>query len=189
MYALGRWLSRLTNFMTVLGGLAIALMMLHVTTDVVARFLFGTPIPGTITVVSHYYMIVAAFVPLAFAEQKEGHISVEVVTERLPDFVQKHLQGWALLLSSGVFALLSVRTWGEAMSKYNIGASVVQGDTSVAVWPSYFVLPVGTGLLTLVLVYKFIIYLSGGRSGLDASSATAEELQLETTPGKETHHE
>ena len=93
MYALGRWLSRLTNFMTVLGGLAIALMMLHVTADVVARFLFGTPIPGTITVVSHYYMIVAAFVPLAFAEQKEGHISVEVVTERLPAFVQKHLQG------------------------------------------------------------------------------------------------
>ncbi|WP_416391404.1 TRAP transporter small permease [Alloalcanivorax xenomutans] len=71
MYALGRWLSKITNLMTVIGGLAIALMMLHVTADVVGRFVFGTPIPGTITIVSHYYMIVAAFVPLAYAEQKK----------------------------------------------------------------------------------------------------------------------
>jgi len=171
MERLGRYLSAVTDFMTMLGGLAIALMMLHVTADVAARFLFGTPIPGTITVVSHYYMIVAAFVPLAFAEQKEGHISVEVVTERLPRFVQKHLRGWALLLSALVFALLTVRTWGEALSKYGINASVVQGDASIPVWPTYFVVPLGVGLMTLVLTYKFLVYLFGFRSGLDDSRA------------------
>ena len=63
MYRLGRWLSGLTDFTTLIGGLAIALMMLHITADVVLRFLFSSPPPGTITYVSNYYMVIAAFVP------------------------------------------------------------------------------------------------------------------------------
>lgn len=174
MYKIGRWLSKITDLMTILGGLAIALMMLHVTADVAGRYLFNMPMPGTITIVSHYYMIVAAFVPLAFAEQKNAHISVEVVTERLPKVVQKHLEGWALLLSAAVFALLAVRTWGEALSKHDISASVVQGNASIPIWQTYYVLPVGTALMALVLLYKFIIYLSGGPSGLDKDRAVPE---------------
>ena len=172
MHSLGRWLSRLTDAMTILGGLAIALMMLHVTADVAGRFIFGTPIPGTITVVSHYYMIVAAFVPLAFAAQKNAHISVEVVTDRLPSVIKRHLEGWTLLLSAAVFALVAVRSWEVALSKYGIDASVVQGNTSIPVWPSYFVLPVGLGLMTVVLVYQFVVYLFGLRSGLDSERAS-----------------
>ncbi|CUR47966.1 TRAP transporter small permease [Alloalcanivorax xenomutans] len=178
MYALGRWLSKITNLMTVIGGLAIALMMLHVTFDVIGRYVFGTPIPGTITIVSHYYMIVAAFVPLAYAEQKNAHITVEVVTERLPQIVQKHLEGWALAFSGVVFSFLTVRTWGEALSKHAINASVVQGDASIAVWQTYFVLPVGIGLMTLVLFYKFIVYLFGLKSGLDDERAQPDEMPI-----------
>ena len=37
MYALGKVLSRFINFLTVISGLAIALMMLHITLDVIAR--------------------------------------------------------------------------------------------------------------------------------------------------------
>lgn len=175
MILLGRWLSRITDAMTILGGLAIALMMLHVTADVAGRFIFGTPIPGTITVVSHYYMIVAAFVPLAFAAQKNAHISVEVVTELLPGPIKRHLEGWTLLLSAVVFALVAVRTWEVALSKYAIDASVVQGNTSIPVWPSYFVLPAGLALMTIVLIYQFIVYLFGLRSGLDSERAAPGE--------------
>lgn len=189
MYRLGSWLSRLTHLMTLLGGLAIALMMLHVTADVVCRFLFGKPIPGTITVVSHYYMIIAAFVPLALAEQKDAHISVEVLTERLPGWIQKHLQGWALLLSALVFSLLAVRTWEVALAKHAIHASVVQGDASIAVWPTYFVLPAGLALMTVVLVYKFLTYLFGFKSGLDQTRITADEPPITEQELKGERHE
>lgn len=177
LYRLGRLLAAITNVTTVIGGLAIALMMFHVTAAVAARYLFGTPLPGTITIVSYYYMLIAAFIPLAYAEQKEAHISVEVLTERLPAGLQRHLAGWGLLLSAAAFTVLTWRTWLEAVGKYADGASVVQGNTSIIVWPTYFVLPVGFGLMALVAVYKFLLYLTGARSGLDEHRARPDEIE------------
>jgi TRAP-type C4-dicarboxylate transport system permease small subunit len=171
VYALGKFLSRLIDSLTVISGLAIAVMMLHITLDVVARNFFNYPLPGTITIVSYYYMAIAAFMPLAFAEQKQAHISVEVVTERMPKWLQKHLAGWMLLFSAAVFAALTLRSWEEAMSKYGIKASVVQGEDSLPVWPTYFVLPLGCCLMFLVVAYKFIVYLTRQPSGLDADRA------------------
>ncbi|MDA7416014.1 TRAP transporter small permease [Xenophilus arseniciresistens] len=176
MFRLGRLLSRFIDVLTVIAGLSIAFMMLHITADVVARVVFQSPLPGTMSLVSYYYMAVAAFMPLAFAEQKSAHISVEVLTERLPATVQKHLAGWLLLISAASFLALTVRTWGEAMTKWEIKASVVQGLDSIPVWPTYFVLPVGCALMFLVVVYKFLVYVSGAESGLDDERARADDL-------------
>lgn len=176
MLKLGRALSKLIDLLTIISGLAIALMMLHVTADVVARFVFRSPLPGTMTVVSYYYMAIAAFMPLAFAEQKSAHISVEIVTDLLPTYVQKHLAGWLLVISAAVFLGLTIRTWGEALAKWEINASVVQGVDSISVWPTYFFLPIGCGLMFLVVLYKFVIYLLGVESGLDTDRARADEL-------------
>ena len=64
MKTLGRLLSRVIDSMTVISGLAIALMMIHITLDVVMRNFFNYPLPGTITIVSYYYMAITAFMPL-----------------------------------------------------------------------------------------------------------------------------
>ncbi len=174
MYAFGKLLSRIIDWMTVISGLAIALMMVHIVLDVLLRNFFNYPLPGTMTIVSYYYMAIAAFMPLAFAEQKSAHISVEVVTELMPKGVQRHLAGWMLLLSAVIFALMTVRSWGEAMSKYGIKASIVQGEDSLPVWPTYFFLPVGCLLMFMVVAYKFIVYLTRQESGLDIERAAPE---------------
>lgn len=171
MHAIGKFLSRIIDSTTVMAGLAIALMMVHITLDVVLRNVFNYPLPGTITIVSYYYMAIAAFMPLAFAEQKSAHISVEVFTDLLPRNPQRHLAAWMLLFSAGVFALMTLRSWEEAMSKYGINASVVQGEDSLPIWPTYFFLPLGCLLMFLVVVYKFIVYLTGQGSGLNAERA------------------
>lgn len=184
MYRLGRLLSWLTGLTTVVGGLVIALMMLHVSVDVAARYFFNAPLPGTITIVSYYYMAIAAFVPLAFAEQKDAHISVELVTERLPAFVQTHIARWALLLSAATFWLLAVRSWQEAWKQQAVGASVVQGDLNIPIWLSYFALPLGFGLMAVVVSYKFLVVLTGARSGLYSARAATDtdEQALEGRP-------
>ncbi|MFL1407306.1 TRAP transporter small permease, partial [Marinobacter sp. M1N3S26] len=123
MLNIGRLLSRITNTVSIIGGLAIALMMFHISFDVAGRYFFNTPIPGTITIVSYYYMSIAAFIPLAFAEQKDAHISVEVITERMPAWMRHHLERLAMLCSLVVFGLLAVRTFGEAQKKFEMGAS------------------------------------------------------------------
>lgn len=171
MYRIGRFLGRISELTSILGGLAIALMMLQITADVVMRAVFNSPLPGTITLVSYYYMVIAAFIPLAYNEKLDSHISVEVVTERLPVAVQRHLAGWLLLFSVGVFGGLALRSWQEAMKKYDVGASIVQGDSSFWIWPSYFVLPFSFGLMATVTLYKFAIYLTGAKSSLTHGNA------------------
>lgn len=169
MQTLGRLLSYLINAVTVLAGLSVALMMIHITADVISRYAFSYPLPGTISIVSNFYMVLVAFLPLAFVEQKGAHISVEVLTERFPPAVQKHLAAWLLPLSIVVFGILCARTWQEALTKMEIQAAVVQGAEKILIWPSYFFLPFGYGLMVLVLTYKFVVYLTGTRSGIDSA--------------------
>ena len=179
MFKIGRILSKFIDLLTIISGLVIVLMMVHIMADVIARVVFRSPLPGTMSVVSYYYMAVAAFMPLAFAEQKSAHISVEVLTERFPPYVQRHLAGWLLLISAVVFLGLTVRTAQEAVTKWEIKASVVQGLESIPVWPTYFFLPIGCGLMFLVVLYKFVVYLLGASSGLDDDRAIADELASE----------
>ncbi len=76
MIHVGKALSGLTKIGSLLGTICIVLMMLHVTADVVGRYLFNAPLTGTIVIVGHYYMIIVVFIALGVAEEKNSHISV-----------------------------------------------------------------------------------------------------------------
>jgi len=167
MYAVGRILSSTIFAVSVFGGIIVALMMVHIFVDVSGRYLFGSPLPATISVVSHYYMVAVAFLPLAMCEKRDAHISVEVMMQLFPMPVQRHAYAWTWAYSAGIFMLLTYASWIDAERKRAIGTFVLELGYRVPVWPAYYLLPIGYALIAAVLVYKFLIYLSGARSGLD----------------------
>lgn len=169
MEMIGRILARTINVTTWVGMIAILLMMVQITVDVAGKFLFNTPIPATISMVSSYYMVIAAFVPLALVETRNGHITVEVLTEFFPMRTQYHLYSWTYLLSAGVFGALAYRSWGEAGKAQNSGTFMVEHGIKIITWPSYYLLPIGAGLMTVVLVYRWLVYVTGAKSGLGES--------------------
>ena len=175
MFLFGRLLSGTINGAGIIGGFAIALMMIHIVADVIGRYVFSAPLPGTIAIVANYYMVIAAFLPLAFAEEKDAHISVEVITDLFPEVAQKHLAAWTSLVSLAVFLLLTVKSWEEAVVRHAMGTSVVQGGDRIPVWPASYLLPIGCGLMSAVLLYKFLVYLFRSRSGLDKNRARPED--------------
>ena len=61
-----------------LAGMALLLMMLHISIDVVSNLLFGAPVPLTNATVTQYYMIAVAFLSLAAGEYRGAHIRVEI---------------------------------------------------------------------------------------------------------------
>lgn len=166
MEMIGRILARTIGVTIWLGMFAILLMMVQITIDVAGKFLFNAPIPATISLVSNYYMVVAAFVPLALVETRNGHITVEVVTEFLPARTQYHLYSWTYLFSAGVFGALAYRNWGEAGKAYKSGTFMVEQGVKIITWPSYYLLPIGAGLMAVVLIYRWLIYITGAKSGL-----------------------
>lgn len=157
--SLNRALSAVIRGVTIMAGISVFLMMVQVTVDVALRALFGTGIPGTLTIVSYYYMVIAAFVPLAFAELRRAHIQMELVSDMLPKRVARSLNGWQLVPVGLLTGGLAWRGFDEALKQMARGVSQVQGVTSIPTWPATFALPLGAGLMTLLVALRFVEFL------------------------------
>lgn len=165
MFRIGRILGRVTDILAFFGCVGVVLMMLHITVDVFMR-LIGHPIPATVTIVPHYYMLPIIFLPLALAERNDAHITVEVLVQFFRRNVQKALAVVAWAVSVGVFGILFYQTLLDALDKSEKGTFIMEVDWRIPIWPSYYFLPVGFGLVILVLVYRIVITITGTRSGL-----------------------
>lgn len=149
------------SWTTIVAGAAITLMMLHISFDVLLRYASGRGMPGTLSIVSYYYMVIAAFVPLAFAELRNAHIQMELITDLLPSREGRILQGWVLVPTALVTGVLTWRGFEIALSQTRIGAAQIQGSSSIPVWPAYYALPLGAGLMTILVVLRFLSFLKG----------------------------
>jgi TRAP-type C4-dicarboxylate transport system permease small subunit len=156
MRSIDRALSALDTVATIIGIACVTLMMLHVAADVAGRYLLNAPVDGTITVVSHYYMVFLGFIALGVAQRRDAHISVEIVTDLMPRRVQGWLAAAASLLAAVAFAFLAVRTWQEAVGKMEVGASMQQGTVTIPIWPSYFAVPIGSALMVLAALRTMV---------------------------------
>jgi len=174
MLLVGKMLSGLTRIATLIGTLCIGLMMLHVTADVIGRYLFNTPLTGTIVIVGHYYMIIVVFMALGAAEEKRAHISVEFLTDMMPKSVQGWLSVFSGVLTVAVFGLLAISGYSEAMKKTKYGASIEQGADLITIWQSYWAIPVGGALIALIAAYKVAVVLTNSENGLDETLENAE---------------
>lgn len=158
------FISLIGRSVALVGGLAVALMMVHVTLDVIFRYLLNQPLAGTLTMVTYHYMVLVAFVPLAFVQRGNAHISVEVFTSLMPSALQRALALVTDLLTMAVMALLAWRGGDAAVQAMRKGLAQVQGNTEILVWPAYFAIPLGAGLMTLVLFWQAVSAFSGSET-------------------------
>lgn len=159
MYLLQKILDRITNFIAALAGIAAVLMMIHITISIITRFFFNYALPGTMTIVSNYYMVIIVCLPLAFVERSNAHIAVDVFTNQIPKSIQKKLFGWTYLFSAVIFGLICYGSWIEAIQKFAIGQISVEQDLTIPTWIGYFAVPFGYGMVTLYTLMKFFQFL------------------------------
>ena len=142
----------LASALMLVGGVALMLMMVHVTADVVGKFVFNRPIPMTLEMVSNYYMVAVVFLPFAAVERSSGNIHVELIYAHLPRLAKRLLDAVTYVLFAGLFWFLTTGTWAVAMKKFKVG-EFIMGSYPVPIWPTRFLVPLGCGLaLALVLV-------------------------------------
>ncbi|MGE3915247.1 MAG: TRAP transporter small permease [Hyphomicrobiaceae bacterium] len=168
-----RLLTGAANLFALISGVALILMMLHINLDVAMRYIFSAPFANTIEIVSTYYIVAIVFLPLAVVEVLNAHIVVEILTQHLPRRLCELLIGVVALVSATYFAMFTVRSFEDALQKYNVG-EIALGNSQITVWPTRFYLPLGCGLLTLVLIYKAWRLFAGDNSVL----AQSEERKL-----------
>lgn len=176
MRRIAQILNMLVSAASAVGLLCVTLMMLHVVADVFGRFVFNMPVEGTITIVSNYYMVFLAFSALAVAETRDAHISVEVVADLMPRAAQPWLSVLTCVTSVGAFSLLAARTWIEAGTKFASGAALQQGMITIPIWPTYYALPIGCGLMAIVAFWKLICIVTRQPTGFVGMASMKEAV-------------
>ena len=151
---LDRLVNQVTSGMALLGAIGVIAMLVHITAYVITRNLFSAPVPATVEIVSHYYMIAIAFLPVAWAERRGDMISVEIFAHLLTGRVGRVNDAFVGLLTGGVYLMLTYTTWLVAMREFHAHSFVVSLSIAIPIWPSYFILPVGFGLAAVVSIYR-----------------------------------
>lgn len=160
-----QWLERLADrivmTLALLGTLGIIAIVLHVSLDIVMRTTIRVSMPATLEMVTRYYMILLALMPLGWVEWKNRMISVEVVSDLFGSAVKRWLDVIIALFSLALYVVFTWATWDKAVEQYSIGAYVTTLSQRLPVWPTYFVLPLSFGLAAFVCVIRVLQGLTG----------------------------
>jgi TRAP-type C4-dicarboxylate transport system permease small subunit len=135
--------------------------------DVVGRFIFNQPIPGTTELVKTAILPIV-FLGVTYTLRKDGHIRTTVLVRRLPVRVAALFTAIGSLLGMALFTLMAYYGWEEAVKSWAVRE--FEGiQLRVPTYPSRFVMVLGSALLTVqfgILFVQAVIRMIDSRSGL-----------------------
>ncbi len=152
--SLSKFQSNAEKWLTMGGGIAIALMMVISTADVVLRKFFSIPIPGSYEFVSLIFPIVV-FWPLAQIQRENGHVKLSALYDKLSRRGKLYILGMILFLSGAIFVLATLSTGRDVIWAVRAG-DVIMGLINVVTWPSRLIIAIGTGFLSWRLIAQFV---------------------------------
>ncbi len=138
------------------GAVAVALMCLMIIADVLAKFLLGKPIIGTLELVSNYFMIAVVFLPMAAVQHLRDHVDVEIFTLFLGPRALAALDTLVTLVGTVAMTTFAWVSGVVAYKKFLSGEAIGLAFHSVPIWPARWILPLAAVVFALVLVSQCI---------------------------------
>ncbi|MEW5420921.1 TRAP transporter small permease [Amorphus sp. 3PC139-8] len=169
-----RWLAQGCAFVA---AAAVVLMMLQIAVDVTLKNLFNLHVPLTATLVTKWYMVAAAFLPLGLVEMLDRNISVEIVYQHFSRRWRRIVGGAVCLLAVATVCIMVVPLWDEAVERMEAGSFIVENGRHLSVWETYFFLPVGFAVFGAVLAYRVAVLWGGFASGMGETPIDADADQ------------
>lgn len=152
----------LDRILIVIATIGLVAMMLHISLDILLSLIVNAPLATTSAIVTNYYMIAVAFLPILAAEYRGSHIGVSLATDRLPPRPRHLLETVVLAITAAVYGMLTAQSWQQAVEKLAISAYVIEQTSKIYVWPSFYMLPAAFGAMTLLLALKVVLRITTG---------------------------
>jgi len=143
--------------LAVIGAAAILALMLHIMADVVLRNSINQPVPATYEIVTNYYMVALAFVPLAWLERTGGMVSVEVINGFLGPRTRDLSDRLVALISTVIYSALAWVTFEASLKTFVSGTFVMAQSLAIPTWPAYFLPPLGFALAATVTLTRIFL--------------------------------
>jgi len=147
-------LRKFIYYLGVFSGIVLLGILALMSAEVFFRYLFNKPILGTVEI-SSYLLVIFCFTGIAFVQSQKGHIHIELVTQKLPDSLQRILRIITLILSLATFIVI---TWQMAIAFWKSWEmqEVRWGALPLPVWPVKFMIAFGSFTLCLQLVLNIV---------------------------------
>jgi TRAP-type C4-dicarboxylate transport system permease small subunit len=138
--------NRLSTWMEIIAGIALTGVMVLIGSDIVGR-IFGHPVPGTYEIVSLAGGLVIGMA-LPATSRAKGHVSTDILLNRLPEKCQKVLAVFTRLIGMGIFLLA-----GYGLVLMGLRLKVSGEVTAVLSFPFYYAtFAIGGAFLVQTLV-------------------------------------
>lgn len=152
---LNKFINAFAQKLHFLSGIAIVVMTILMTLDVVARYALNSGIPDTIEISR---MLLGAVTALALASvtARGDHIRFSVVTDMLPTRAQGFAKLLTLMIAVVMFGLM---TWHAAIRCIsNLRTGEFMGSLEIPIWPFRMMFAFGCLLTFLVLVSQLFAH-------------------------------
>ena len=137
-----------------LGGVAVASLVLLAVVSVGGRKLFNAPLPGYVDWIEQAMPLIA-FLGLSFTQRNDGHIRMDMLTRKLKGRTLWTLEAFATFVMLSVTLLLIWGTGAHFLRSFDIAAPLWSRDSSIDIalplWPAKLIVPLAFSLLALRL--------------------------------------
>jgi TRAP-type mannitol/chloroaromatic compound transport system permease small subunit len=146
-------IDRLSRFFLVLSGILTLLMVFTATYGVFRRYAFNSPEPYSYEL-STMFLLWSFVLAIACVERYNRHIRVDFISSRVPKIVE-HIIIYILGPLAGLF-VSGIFTWkGFNVAMFSLKIGEVSASTwAVPLFPIKIIVPIGYGMLFLVLIAK-----------------------------------
>lgn len=172
---------RIENLLLGIAGSSLFLMMVLVVVDVAMRYIFNRPLAFVNEVVSLYLLAIIFFFALSATSRSRGHISVDVLKNRLDATGRRVTEAFGALVGLVFFGCIGWLGWLRMIDSY-AGDDRLLGVIAWPVWTADAVVPLGCTVLCIrqfVTVYGHVMSAITGRSLIPEPPADAEQENLE----------
>ncbi|MFC4801256.1 TRAP transporter small permease [Neobacillus sp. GCM10023253] len=128
-------------------------MMLLITADALARYIFHQSIPAVYNITESYLMVLVVFLGMAYAHYKDDHIKFELIINLMPRGVQKILHVVTHFFALVFFAAIGYEGLLLTEDAWLNNASS-GGIVSIPMYLSYIWVPLGSFMLVFISVLK-----------------------------------
>jgi TRAP-type C4-dicarboxylate transport system permease small subunit len=156
---LSSWVDRVVHFFWVFAGALITLMAFVTGYGVFTRYVLRNPDPYTYEIDS-ILMLACVVFAIAYTQKLGRHLRIDLLDRSLPETYRLVLLNVIGPTIGLIFcAVLTWKTWETAWSALQTG-EVTRGTWVIPTFPIRIIVPIGTGLLCLVLLNQILRYIA-----------------------------
>ncbi len=142
----------LSSLLNHIAAYVLVTMMFLTAFDVILRFIFNSPIPGTVEIVQYSLPIVITF-GFARCAIEKGHVNVEVLISKLSGRKKAFIN---IIIYLFFFILSELITWQTFLRTLGMAASGLKSEVlSLPIFPFILMVSLGFGVLCLVILKEF----------------------------------